>query len=261
VVVVPCFNEAERLEVTTFASWIKAAQGVELLFVNDGSQDATEERLDEIRSASPDRVRILSLKTNQGKAEAVRLGMREALASDPSFVAFWDADLSTRLEEISRFLDVFSSVPGVQIVMGSRVKLLGRHIQRQGWRHYSGRFFATIVSNLLHLPVYDTQCGAKMFRANKMIRDVTDAPFETRWLFDVEILARCIELHPEGLSGIQKSVYELPLDSWEDKQTTSLTIGPYIGAALSVVKIFFAHGAALRRAARVAANGAPPPTA
>src|SRR5439155_4840561 len=110
-------------------------------------------------------------------------------ANGADYVGYWDADLATPLQAIPEFLEVFAERPGLELVCGARVRLLGRDIRRTRRRHYLGRAFATVASWLLQLSVYDTQCGAKLFRASPRITAVFNQPFHTRWLFDVEILA------------------------------------------------------------------------
>ena len=79
-------------------------------------------------------------------------------------VGYWDADLATPLAEIPVFIEKFQSNKELNAVCGSRILRLGSSIRRSVFRHYLGRVFATIVSNILNIPVYDTQCGAKLFR-------------------------------------------------------------------------------------------------
>jgi hypothetical protein len=96
------------------------------------------------------------------------------------------------------------------------VRLLGRSIHRKAVRHYLGRAFATVVSLMLRLPIYDTQCGAKIFRITPDLRLVLASPFQSRWIFDVEILARFLTIYKNDTVHLSGLIYESPLRRWED---------------------------------------------
>ena len=250
IVVVPCYNEARRLNTRAFSQFRMNGHWVEFLFVNDGSGDETLEVLQRLRCGSPDTIRLRDQQPNRGKAEAVRTGLLEALDSGADFVGYWDADLATPLSALPKFLELLEDRAGIDVVLGSRVKLLGRSIERHAWRHYLGRVFATLVSELLHLAVYDTQCGAKVFRTTDTLRRVLAHPFTTAWLFDVEILARLIGESPAGTAAVAQSLYELPLDEWRDVPGSKLTRAAYARAATSVFKLYREYGAMLARQSR-----------
>lgn len=217
VLVIPCFNEEARLQPTAFAALLEDPR-VELLFVNDGSSDGTEAALRGFADAyagSPGRVRVLSLEHNVGKAEAVRQGMCEALSSQPFGVGYFDADLATPPSEILRLLRVLYERDAA-VVLGSRIALLGRHIERSPTRHYLGRLFATLASAALSLPVYDTQCGAKLFRGTPSLRAALADPFISRWAFDVELIGRLVRGGPETPPLDVDAFHEEPLLEWHD---------------------------------------------
>lgn len=221
--VVPCYNEAARLDADAFVSFVTARPGVQLVMVDDGSSDGTAAVLERIRSAAPDAVRVLRQGTNQGKGEAVRAGILAATAENPAVVGFWDADLSTPLAAVDDFLAVLRTRPEVELVLGSRVLLMGRDVKRKAWRHYLGRIFATAVSLALDLPVYDTQCGAKMLRVSAAAGTLFAMPFRSRWIFDVELIARYLRLPvPAGEPSRRDRLYELVLPAWHDKPGSKL---------------------------------------
>jgi glycosyltransferase involved in cell wall biosynthesis len=238
-VIVPCYNEELRLPVDEFQRYLRESQ-VSFVFVDDGSRDKTRDRLESLRQGRQDRAFVLRSPLNQGKAEAVRRGLNFALDQRADYVGYWDADLATPLDAIAQFMAVFASRPDLDMVFGSRVKLLGRHVQRRTSRHYLGRVFATVVSVMLRLPVYDTQCGAKIFRVRPGTRDLTAEPFRTRWVFDVELLARYIRQQGSPTIAAQH-IYEYPLDTWEDVGGSKVTPFDFFVALRDVIRIYWKY--------------------
>lgn len=215
--VIPCYNEAARLDVQQFRRYLAENNQTRIVFVDDGSTDNTTDVLERVRKGYEDCTEILRTGQNRGKAEAVRLGLMHALDNfQQEIVGYWDADLATPLESVSRFLGVLDSRPQIEMVFGSRVKLLGRHVERRAVRHYLGRVFATVVSQMLRLPIYDTQCGAKLFRVMPTTRQVFADPFLSRWVFDVEMIARYLKLYGNSPKHLEQIIYEYPLETWTD---------------------------------------------
>jgi hypothetical protein len=163
----------------------------------------------------------------------------EAIGRGAEIVGFWDADLATPLSELPLFLDVLKDRPNVEMVYGARVRLLGRTISRQESRHYFGRVGATLISRTLGLAVYDTQCGAKLFRVNDTIRQLFSTPFLSRWIFDVEILARFVKAR--GRDGAARAIYELPLRVWKDVQGSKLRSTDFLRALRDLWRIRSAY--------------------
>ena len=202
---------------TVFAEQLASDPETDFIFVDDGSRDGTLELLQKMAESEPERIQALGLPTNRGKAEAVRIGIIAALDRGSEFVGYFDADLATPLREISRLRAILQKKPEVEMVLGSRVQLLGRRIRRSAFRHYVGRFFATVAAWSLGLAVYDTQCGAKLFRSSEGTRALFTDPFITKWTFDVEVIARRIRAGRKSeLPDIHSVLYELPLDQWSD---------------------------------------------
>jgi glycosyltransferase involved in cell wall biosynthesis len=237
--VVPCFNEAARLDAEAFAAALDRVPRLRLVFVDDGSTDQTADRLEAFRAASPDRVRVMRLAANRGKAEAVRQGVLAAFEEGAPIAGYWDADLATPLSELPALAATFAQAPEVEIVLGSRVRLLGRDIQRSVARHYTGRIFATLASIILRLAVYDTQCGAKLFRTTAAVRAAFERPFETRWTFDVELLARFkAAARRDGGPPPVARLREVPLSRWREVPGSKLGLADAPAIALDLYRIW-----------------------
>jgi glycosyltransferase involved in cell wall biosynthesis len=250
-VVVPCYNEEHRLDVDACVSFLGATTGVRLLFVDDGSTDATWERLGTIVVRAPTgRAERLRLDQNVGKAEAVRRGMNQLLQQGMAgYIGFWDADLATPLEDIHTFVQLLDQRPDIQWVFGARVKLLGRAVERQSLRHVLGRVFATLTSLTLALPVYDTQCGAKLFRVSPTLVHSLQQPFDSRWIFEVELIARASTLVTGDRLDPERQIYELPLHAWRDVRGSKVRSSDFVRAGRELVGIWWRYRPARRKRA------------
>jgi glycosyltransferase involved in cell wall biosynthesis len=229
--VVPCHNEASRLDVEAFTNLGRQLEG-RVLFVDDGSTDATADILDAARRRCGQVVDVLTLPRNRGKAEAVRAGLLAAVRDGTRLVGYFDADLATPPAEIARLFAYADSRPDLVAVLGSRVRLLGTSIDRHEWRHLLGRLWATGASAALDLPVYDTQCGAKVFQVGPELSTAIVEPFKTSWAFDVELLARLCRggVHASALA-------EVPLNEWRDVAGSKLRALPALRAAWDLLRI------------------------
>ncbi len=227
VVVVPCYNEATRLDGAAFVQAAEQDPNLGFVFVNDGSKDATSDVLRLLKEQCPTRIHVLELEKNGGKANAVRAGVLRAFELEPVYVGYWDADLATPL----RCIDLFAHEMqrrGASLVLGARVRLMGTNIARKAARHYIGRGFATMAAFSLGFPVYDTQCGAKLFRAGPAFRAAFSKKFEMTWTFDVELLHRLsgAEAQAAGFE-IQRDCVEYPLPEWVDAPGSKITLSHY----------------------------------
>ncbi len=233
-VVIPCYNEERRLRGADLLAFLDSHPHASVCLVDDGSLDGTLAVLHQFRAARPDRILVHPVSPNGGKAEAVRTGVRYVAAAGPwPIIGYWDADLSTPLAEVDRLLTVLRENPACRLAMGSRVKRLGSHIERHLTRHVLGRIFAACASVVLGFPVYDSQCGAKLFR-RELVDVFFSAPFLTRWLFDLEMLARL--RNQVGVAAMDAAC-EVPLGQWREVGGSKLRLGEMIHVPFELLKI------------------------
>ena len=210
--VIPCFNEAKRLNQARILSYTSTLQ-CSVLLVNDASTDTTQSVINEIVRSSNGAVHSLVLDRNSGKAEAVRAGMQWAISHEATEVGYTDADGAVKESDLLQLFSELDSDIACTGVLGSRVALLGRDIERNAIRHFSGRVFATFASLILQCPVYDSQCGGKVFKVSTQLQNALSVSFVSKWGFDIELIGRLLRqtnpLSPHGLR-------EIPLSSWHD---------------------------------------------
>lgn len=234
-IIIPCYNESLRLDQKAYLDFISANQSeYDILFVNDGSTDNTFDILTKIANVFPNNCFIFNLSHNCGKAEAVRVGINFSYEKNQyNYIGHFDADLATPLSEINFLKKIAINNPQFVMVLCSRIKRLGATINRNSKRHILGRIFATFASNILKLPVYDTQCGSKLIKA-EIIPYVFNKPFVSSWIFDVEILARIRNNNRDTITSI---LYEHPVTTWKDVGGSKLTMKHMFKVPLELFKI------------------------
>jgi dolichyl-phosphate beta-glucosyltransferase len=232
-VVIPCYNEAKRLDLARLSTLTRSGR-LRLLFVNDGSTDGTGRLLATLERSSSI-VEVVNLPRNVGKAEAVRLGLVRGVELEAPIVGYYDADLATPPRELLRLLDRLEMTPHLSVVTAARVALLGRNIVRRATRHYLGRVFATGAALVLRLPVYDTQCGAKFFRVTPAFVAATARPFRSSWSFDVELIGRLLR-GTDSAGPVPVSAFEeVPLLEWHHVPGSKLGAAAMIRAFLDLL--------------------------
>lgn len=232
--IIPCYNEASRFPVNRFVSFLKKKKAVSIYFVNDGSSDNTDSVLEDLRIKFPEHVSVINQEKNEGKAAAVRLGMNNALRNNKfNRFAFLDADLSTSIEECILLSKKITKE--ISFVFGSRIKKLDNKIQRKAHRFIIGRVIATFISKMLRLPIYDSQCGCKIF-SREWTTLIFNEVFLTRWLFDVEIFYRLINHF--GRTKIQTKILEVPLSAWIDSENSKVSLFYGIKVWFDLLKIY-----------------------
>jgi glycosyltransferase involved in cell wall biosynthesis len=217
--VVPCFNEARRWSAHYWAEILQIPD-LHVLFVDDGSSDSTRQLAEACVTGTTSQV--VSLPANAGKAEAVRTGMRRLLDEGGiAAVGYLDADGAFNRQDIVDLIESYSqkvAAGAFEAAWSSRVALAGRDIARSGSRHYIGRLVATFVSLGYGEIPYDTQSGYKLFEPGERLQSCLAHPFRTRWLFELELLARW-----RGMFGSPLRVWEEPLQYWHDVPGSKIT--------------------------------------
>ncbi|KJD32164.1 transcriptional regulator [Tamlana nanhaiensis] len=237
-VVIPCYNEEERLLSDEFLSYIDKYSGYHLCFVNDGSKDNTLDVLKNLQKGREDFITVYNCEKNGGKAEAVRLGMLHMAAkNDLDFIGFLDADLSTDLEDFDDLVKTIEA-SNFKIVSGSRISRMGANITKESARKIISLTINYIIRKILKMDFKDTQCGAKIFRKD-VINIAFGEKFVTQWIFDVEIFKRIS--HHFGLKQARTLLCEQPLKRWIHADGSKLSMKDSVKIVMQLGQIAWVY--------------------
>lgn len=210
-VVIPCYNEEERLSSEAFKDFAHKNLGYHLCFVNDGSTDNTLAVLNKLKKENPANISIYNCKQNGGKAEAVRQGILHLVKDQQlDYIGFLDADLSTDFRDFDDLVKTIES-SDFKIVSGSRIARMGANITKESARKIISSTINLIIQTILGMPFKDTQCGAKVMD-REIASNMFNKKFVTKWLFDVELFMRMKKHY--GKKAVKKIICEQPLKRW-----------------------------------------------
>lgn len=185
-IIIPAFNEENRLKETLcrISAYLLARYtDSEIIIVDDGSSDRTIAIANDFARGSRLKIIVLKNDKNQGKGSAVKKGI---LASSGDFVLFSDADLSTPIEELAKFINYIKD--GYDVVIGSRAnKDSDIRVSQPWYRQMMGKTFNMLIRILLFRDFNDTQCGFKLFRGD-IARCIAKDMKIDGFCFDVEML-------------------------------------------------------------------------
>jgi len=223
-VIVPCYNEAPRLE--RFFTLIRENLDCnwEWLFVNDGSTDETATLIENFRRLDPEKLKLESYPENRGKGHAVRTGI---LAAHGRLVGYVDADLSASPLVFDRYLNDEELHAGQRMIVGIRVKTQDGRVKRFQYRHLMGRVFQTYVSIITSLTAYDTQCGFKLI-AREPVQTIAKLMKTDGFAFDVELI---LIAHYMGMHIDEVMI------PWKEMDHSKIRIPHIIRMALDVLMI------------------------
>ncbi|SHF47968.1 Glycosyl transferase family 2 [Arenibacter palladensis] len=233
-VVIPCYNEEDRLSSDQFRNFAYQNLGYHLCFVNDGSTDNTMKVLEELRKGNESNISIYNCEKNGGKAEAVRQGIQYLMQDEQlDYIGYLDADLSTDFRDFDDLVKTMETSK-FKIVSGSRISRMGADITKESARKIISKTINIIIQKILGMPFKDTQCGAKV-----MNREIASSMFQkkfiTKWLFDVEIFMRMRKHY--GKKEATNMICEQPLKRWIHADGSKLSMKDSIKIVGQLAKI------------------------
>lgn len=235
-VIVPCYNEADRLKFNEFASFLNQNSSYVLCFVNDGSKDDTLNQLLKFQNENSNlNIIVHNLESNAGKAEAVRQGALRLLEIESvKSMGFLDADLATGFDDYLRLSSALK-FRNLAMVFGSRKMDNSNDIERSGFRKFASMLVGMMIKMIVGMPIKDTQCGAKIF-SRSLSEKVFKKNFQSRWLFDVEIFIRVNNLFK---SESKNKIAELGLHNWEEVEGSKITLKDSLKFPMQLLEIAY----------------------
>lgn len=242
-IVIPCYNEAERLKLSDYQSFIEKNPKFTLCFVNDGSTDKTldvlknfQRKLMSLNRGMETQLLFVDMPQNGGKAAAVKAGVNYLIENtNIKNIGFVDADLATGFDDYMNLVTVLEE-NNLDAVLGSRKLNSDMDMERSAFRQMASFVFGKFIGGIVGLDIKDTQCGAKVF-SRTIAKEVFAESFQSKWLFDIEILIRIRNYF--GKNRAMDFVNEVALNKWEEIDGSKITIKDSIQFPIQLCQIAY----------------------
>ena len=217
--IIPLYNEENRIKknLRVIQNFLKK-RNVEVVFVNDGSNDNSDEIIRKFISKIKKKkiIKYLSYKKNVGKGYAIKRGVLE---SKKKWILICDVDMSVQPNQIDKWMKKKYKFKKNEAYFASRKHSLSK-IKTSFFRKLLGAAFNLIIFILFDIKIKDTQCGFKLFNkiyAKSVFRKISSYRFS----FDVELVLllkkKNIKIRELPVNWIHKSgsklniFYDMPL--------------------------------------------------
>ena len=242
-IVIPCYNEENRLKLADYQAFIEKNPKYTLCFVNDGSTDNTlgvlkkfQRQLMSLNRGMETQLLFVDMPQNGGKAAAVKAGVNYLIENtNIQNVGFVDADLATGFDDYLNLVSVLEE-KNLDAVLGSRKMNEEVEMERSVFRQTASFVFGKFISGIVGLDIKDTQCGAKVF-SRKIAKEVFKSSFQSKWLFDVEILIRIRNYF--GKTRAMDFVNEIALKKWEEVEGSKITMRDSVQFPIQLCQIAY----------------------
>lgn len=236
-IIIPCYNEAKRLRLDEFTSFLDTHKNHLICFVNDGSSDNTLEVLNRFQKTNPKQIYIYDMPKNGGKAAAVRAGVKYMLrATQVQSIGFLDADLATGFDDYLHLEKTLKNEKA-RFVLGSRKLIQNNDIQRSFLRNVFSKTMGMFIRSIIGMDIKDTQCGAKVF--DRYCAEVIfEDAFISKWLFDVEMLLRVKQMYQTNVLDFVK---EVAIKKWDEVEGSHISLKDSLKFPIKLIEIAFAY--------------------
>ncbi len=233
VIIIPCFNEAERLDLSYFNK-LSRIQDTTWVFVDDGSIDSTSKILKNYSKKK--NIVYTKINHNVGKSNAIAYGMNYASSKimNIGWIGFLDSDGAFATSDVESIIKMTSSFKKYDALYSSRVKMAGRDIKRNNARHIIARLTTSLFGLVWEDIPYDTQSGFKLYRYSDNFVLTIIKPFRTKWFFDVELSIRLSKYKKKNIN-----VWEEPVLSWVDVPGSKINYRQSMRIILEIIYIFY----------------------